>query len=160
MTTPYDPVQYDSMSRSESGLNELIISVCRAHRARATTLLAERGLHPGQEQLLFVLWNEGPQTQSTLADRLGVQAPTINKMVSRMESSGLLERRTDPTDGRSLQIAPTEQADRLRADVEGLWRDLADLSSAGLDEGQIGALRELLGAVARNLNADSADPCV
>ncbi|PYE50516.1 MarR family winged helix-turn-helix transcriptional regulator [Deinococcus yavapaiensis] len=147
------------MLPSQSGLNELIIAVCRAHRARTTTLLAERGLHPGQEQLLFVLWNEGPQTQSTLADRLGVQAPTINKMVSRMESSGLLERRTDPTDGRSLRIAPTEQAHGLRADIEGLWRDLAEVSGAGLDEAQLGALRELLGTVARNLNAVASATC-
>src|SRR4028118_1570105 len=81
-----------------------LISVMRAHRARAAELLNALGVHVGQEMILFQLWRRDGLNQTELTTCLGVEPPTTTRMVQRMEASGLVERRTDPRDGRVVQV--------------------------------------------------------
>ena len=47
-----------------------------AHRSLASKMLAEVGLHVGQEMLLQILWQEDKLTQSELADHLCIHVQT------------------------------------------------------------------------------------
>lgn len=54
------------------------------------------------------------------ADRLGLSAPTVSVSVARLEESGLVERRPNPSDRRSVQFFLTEQGKSLHAQFQNM----------------------------------------
>jgi MarR family transcriptional regulator, organic hydroperoxide resistance regulator len=134
------------------GLSSQIIGVARAHRSRAAELLGALGLYPGQEMFLFWLQREDGQTLSQIAERMGVQPPTVTKMVTRMEASGLLERRASPRDSRVTQVFLTEHANTLLPEIERVWVQLEDETTSGMNPEDRALMRQLLMRVFENLN--------
>ena len=104
----------------------------RAHRARLTALLAPHGLHPGQDTLLALVWAEPGLRQAKLADRLGVEPPTVSRMIARLERGGLIERRRDPHDARLWRIHPTPRSRLLEATVRRSWGELEEAIAVAL----------------------------
>ncbi|MGH3501332.1 MAG: MarR family winged helix-turn-helix transcriptional regulator [Nocardioidaceae bacterium] len=49
----------------------------------------------------------GADSQRALASRCQVQAQTMGRIIKRLESSGLVQRRPDPQDGRKIQVQLT-----------------------------------------------------
>jgi DNA-binding MarR family transcriptional regulator len=95
-------------ARPESGaLMALLQTAARGARTVLATRLLAHGLYAGQEQVLLVLDDGGPQSLGDLADALGVRAPTITKTVARMEGQGFLARTASADDGRSVIISLT-----------------------------------------------------
>src|SRR3712207_9018120 len=86
-----------------------LAKVCRAHRGDVGELLAEVGLHVGQEMVLIELWEQDGLRGGELADRLGVEPPTITKMLRRLEGCGLVDRRQDSEDARSFLVYLTRE---------------------------------------------------
>jgi DNA-binding MarR family transcriptional regulator len=123
----------------------------KVHRARAAKALAHLGLHPGQDVLLSVMWDEEGLTQSELARRLEVEPPTVTKVLERLERSGLVHRRRDERDARVSRVFLTAAGRRLRHEVEGVWAELDAVMVAGLDAGEQRTLRDLLGRLRGNL---------
>jgi DNA-binding MarR family transcriptional regulator len=81
-----------------------VTKLAKAHRALVGDALAELGLHLGQDLLLEQLWRQDGLSQSSLVARLGVEPPTVTKMLQRLERAGLLRRERDLTErGRGLQ---------------------------------------------------------
>jgi DNA-binding MarR family transcriptional regulator len=105
-------------------LAESLLTFARALRARHAAMLAPHGLHPGQDALLMALWQQPGLRQTDLATLLGVEPPTITRMVHRLERGGLVERRPDPDDGRTVRVHPTPRARLLEAVVRRVWLDL------------------------------------
>lgn len=133
-----------------------LIRAARAHRALAGQLLGEVGLHPGQELLTFLL-ADGPQQPSVLAATLGVEAPTVTKMLQRMERNGLVERSADPSDGRVRLVSLTAAGHAARQAAQSMWGTLEAATIAGLDERRLDELVELLGEVASSLEAATVE---
>ncbi|PLP57809.1 MarR family transcriptional regulator [Mesorhizobium loti] len=71
------------------------------------------GLAPAQFMTLLALWDEDGLTQSELVRRLDVEQATMANTLTRMERDGLIERRSNPADGRSQSIHLTERSKRL-----------------------------------------------
>jgi DNA-binding MarR family transcriptional regulator len=137
---------------SRSGeLNGKLMRVARAHRTMAASLLAQVGLHPGQEALLMELWERDGRTQADLATSLGVEPPTVTKMLQRMEASGLVSRRPDAVDRRAIRVHLTAKGRRLEPKVDKLWADLEARTVAGLSDRQQATLRSLLATLEDNL---------
>ena len=129
----------------------LLAHICKAHRSRAEDTLGEIGLHVGQEKFLWQLWQEDGLTQSQLAENMCVQPPTVNKMLSRMESSGLVERRIDPEDNRVSRVYLTEQSRCMQHQVEETWQQLEAKTVANLTSDERILLRRLLMQIYENL---------
>ena len=70
------------------------------------------GLSPSQQSALAVIANHGPLTLGALAEHERVAPPSITKVVSKLESDGLVSRAPDPTDRRVCRVAisPTGEA--------------------------------------------------
>ena len=135
-------------------LGPALHALARTHRARLATLLAPHGIHAGQDVLLLALWMEPGLSQAALASRLGVEPPTITRMLQRLERSGLVERRIDPHDARVLRVHPTPRSRLLEGTVRRAWAQLEDILVAELGEEAAARLRELARAGARALKAD------
>ncbi len=124
-------------------LGPALHALARQHRASLAALLAPHGLHAGQDLLLLAIWAEPGLQQAVLATRLGVEPPTITRMLQRLERSGLVERRSDPHDARVLRVHPTPRSRMLEGTVRRAWAALDDAMVAALGEQEAEQLRKL-----------------
>jgi len=102
------------------------------------------GLYRGQPRLLRLLWERDGLTHSEIAGHMRVQPATISKMVQRMERSGFVERRRDPTDERVSRVFLTDRGSAVQGQVESWFEDFQSLYTEGLSQDDLAALRRLL----------------
>lgn len=140
------------MRQIQDYLGFQLLQVHRAHRARADAALNKLGLHSGQEMLLLRLWAEEGIPQSQLAASMGVEPPTVTKMLHRMEHAGLIERRSDPDDARISRVYLTERGRALEQPVLAVWKQLEAQTVAGLSDTEQALLRRLLMQLSANLS--------
>lgn len=128
----------------DGSLGEAVQQLAKAQRARLAAILAPHGLHPGQDSLLVLLWAHPGLRQAELARRLGIEPPTVTRMVQRLERAGLVERQRDPHDARLVRVRATPRAKLLEGVVRRAWEEVdAQLIEAMGEEGAT-ALRRLL----------------
>jgi len=65
-----------------------------------------------QYNVLRIVATEGPTAQADIARRLLVSAPVVTRLASAMAEAGLIERRSDPKDRRSVLLALTAKGRR------------------------------------------------
>ena len=111
-----------------------LAKVCKAHRANVGALLAEHGLHVGQEMVLVELWQDDGLRGGELAVRVGVEPPTVTKMLRRLERCGLVERRPDPTDARSFRFYLTKEGRSLLRPILRCWERAEEAALAGFSQ--------------------------
>lgn len=131
-------------------LNQAIRLLSLRHRARATTLLAQLGLFPGQEALLLELDRTGPMIQARLSSALGCEPPSVTVMIRKLEAAGYLDRCPSPTDRRASVVALSTAGRAVTERVKALWCTLAEETTAGLSDAEIDAAT----AVVRRLEAN------
>src|SRR5215210_4830542 len=129
-----------------------LAKVCRAHRAYIGELLAEHGLHVGQEMVLVELWQDDGLRGGELAERLGVEPPTITKMLRRLETCGLVERRRDARDARSFRVYLTVEGRSLEEPVARCWERVEEKAFSGMSARERRTLHLLLTKVRANLD--------
>ena len=121
-----------------------LAKACRMHRGNVAGALAGLGLHVGQEMVLIELWEKDGLRGGELACRLGVEPPTVTKMLRRLERLGLVERRQDPEDARSFGAYLTEKGRGLEGPVTHGWERAEEKTLAGLNPGERETLHRLL----------------
>jgi MarR family transcriptional regulator, organic hydroperoxide resistance regulator len=114
----------------------LLLSIAKSSRAFLTLLLAEIGLHPGQDQLLQCLAPGDTVSVSVLAEQLAVRPSTVSKMLDRLIERDLVRRASSSQDARRTMVALTAAGVEARHAVQDVWNRLeADLKpSFGEDE--------------------------
>ena len=133
-----------------------LAKVCRAHRGSVGELLAEVGLHVGQEMVLIELWEQDGLRGGELAGRLGVEPPTVTKMLRRLETCGLVERRQESGDARSFRVYLTSEGSSLEGSVARCWETVEERAFAGMSAGEKRNLHLLLTKVRANLDPNFA----
>lgn len=128
-----------------------LAQVCKAHRYAVDTALRRHNLRAGQEMILLQLWADEGLTQSQLVERLGVEPPTITKMLQRMEAEDLIERRPDPEDARISRVYLKPCSRALEQTVAASWREVEDQLTAGLSAEERMLLRRLLIQLRQNM---------
>jgi DNA-binding MarR family transcriptional regulator len=125
--------------------------ICKALHNAAENGLASVGLYAGQEQFLSRLWEEDGLTQVELARKMCVRPPTVNKMLTRLEAAGLVERRLDPDDNRFSRVYLTKKSRIVKQDVEQAFSKLEERVVANLSPEEQILLKRLLMQVHENL---------
>ena len=129
-----------------------LLRAARMHRTRAAELLGEIDLHPGQENVLLLLSEVDSQPMTLLAESMGVQPPTVTKMIARMSAQGLVTRTASNDDGRKFYVALTDEGRRSVKSVKKLWKTLEKeaITELGKDDRKHLAtmLREMASALA------------
>jgi len=131
-----------------------LAKVCKAHRANVGALLSEHGLHVGQEMVLVELWQDDGLRGGELAARLGVEPPTVTKMLRRLEGCGLVERRPDPSDARSFRAYLPDEGRALEEPVLRCWEQVEEMTLAGFNKAERRSFRNLLIRVRSNLDPE------
>ncbi|MHC5796052.1 MarR family winged helix-turn-helix transcriptional regulator [Lacisediminihabitans sp. FW035] len=88
-----------------------LVALKDAFRASDRHIAAQLDLKP-QEYLAMVHILEGRGELGTveLSTRIGLAVPTTTELIDRLQRFGHVERRRDLSDGRRVQVAPTQSA--------------------------------------------------
>jgi MarR family transcriptional regulator, transcriptional regulator for hemolysin len=71
------------------------------------------GITLTQSKVIFALYLHSGLTQRELADKIGIESPTLVPMIDKMEEDGYLERKFDPQDRRIKRVYTTSKTDLL-----------------------------------------------
>ncbi len=97
---------------------DLLDATTRRIRQASRRELASEGVTPAQWRALRAVERfEGPIRMSELAERLGIARRSATDVVNGLEEHGLVRRRVDPDDRRSLLVTATPAGRRLLAEL-------------------------------------------
>lgn len=99
-------------------VNHVFAQAAKLVRSYAEKELSKMELHVGQNLLLLQLYEKDGRRPGEIADQLNVDPSVISKMLRRMESQELVERRSDPDDARVTRVFLTDNGKSLQDSVE------------------------------------------
>jgi DNA-binding MarR family transcriptional regulator len=129
---------------------KLFFEIGMDHRARVGSALGGLGLTFAQAQALRLLDPELPLPMSALADRLFCDASNVTGIADRLESRGLVERRSAEGDRRVKALTLTPAGVELRGRVMELMSE-PPRAIAALSVADQRALRDILGRAVEHL---------
>lgn len=117
----------------------MLVRLARGWRREADAALAQTGLSQATALPLLVLSRLGDCVrQGVLAEELGIEGPSLVRLVDLLEGEGHVERREDPSDRRAKTLHITDKGAAMARQIEtvmgGVRRDiLKDISDADLE---------------------------
>jgi MarR family transcriptional regulator, organic hydroperoxide resistance regulator len=108
-------------------------------------LLEPLGLTHPQYLVMLALWGEAPMSVKAIAEAIQLDSATLSPLLKRLESAGLITRRRDPHDERTLHIDLTEAGRDLREKAEQI--PPAVVARLGVSLADLEELRDVLGRV-------------
>jgi DNA-binding MarR family transcriptional regulator len=118
----------------DAELRDSLVQVSFAVTAALSRVAAEQDLSLTQLRVLGILRDREP-TMAELATYLGLERSTVSGLIDRAARRGLVHKKTDPADGRSVRVSLTAEARRLTArvvaEIGELMMPLSDRLSAG-----------------------------
>jgi DNA-binding MarR family transcriptional regulator len=134
-------------------LSPALTQAARSMRTVLTRNLTASGLYAGQDGVVLALAATDGLPAGTLAQKLGVKAPTMTRTIGRMEAQGFVERRADADDARLTKVYLTETGRNSVAEIESSAAACDELATRGFSEKDVRALVRLLKAMDGNLQA-------
>jgi MarR family transcriptional regulator for hemolysin len=152
-----------STTNIQSELGLLVTRLARVWRRKADQALSAHGLSEATSHPLLILSRAGTCVrQGVLAEEMGIEGPSLVRLIDLLQAEGLVERREDPTDRRAktLHLTPLGQ-NKVEEIVRVLKRVRAELlGDVSADELAVtfATLRKIELSAQRALQpADSAD---
>lgn len=103
-----DPDLGTLIQEVEKEFSTMVIRARMAIRKRAQSIHPE--LQPLGYKVLSILVREHAQHQVVLAEELEVDKATMSRTIKQLECQGLVDRVSDPADGRAMLVSITESA--------------------------------------------------
>ena len=85
---------------------------------------------------MMVLWEHRRVSAKELGRRLFLDSGTLTPLLKRLEAKGLLTRRRDPMDERSLLVSITEKGDALKLEAAEIPCKMAERSILNAEEAE------------------------
>jgi DNA-binding MarR family transcriptional regulator len=114
--------------------------------------LAELGITHRQWEVLAWISFAGELSQTELAAKMGIEAPTLVGVLDRMERDGWIVRVPSETDRRKKLIRTTERVEPVWAQMLARGAGIRARVTKGLSEQQLTALRDTLAVMLDNLS--------
>ncbi|WP_280217104.1 MarR family winged helix-turn-helix transcriptional regulator [Nocardia neocaledoniensis] len=108
-------------------------------------LLEPLGLTHPQYLVMLALWGEAPMSVKAVAEAIQLDSATLSPLLKRLEAAGLITRRRDPHDERTLLIDLTDAGRALREQAEQI--PPAVVARLGVSLADLEELRDVLGRV-------------
>jgi MarR family transcriptional regulator, lower aerobic nicotinate degradation pathway regulator len=97
-------------------LRDSLVQVSFTVIAVLSRVAAEQDLSLTQLRMLGILRDREPM-MAELATYLGLERSTVSGLIDRAVQRGLVQKSTDPVDGRSVRVSLTAQARRLESRI-------------------------------------------
>ncbi|HWK67291.1 MAG TPA: MarR family transcriptional regulator [Rhizobiaceae bacterium] len=136
MTTP---------STDRHNFGQLVLSVARLWRRAADKVLDDYGLSHATAMPLVTLSRLGDNVrQGVIADHLGLEGPSLVRVIDLLLAEGLVSRIEDPSDRRAKILSLTESGRQRAAEIEHILGALRTDLLAEFDNAQFQAAEALL----------------
>ncbi len=141
-----------SPAAPESEFGPLLAETARAWRQRLDERLKPLGLSQAKWVALFRLARmPHAPTQAALAAEIGIEGPTVARLLARLEATGYVERRQATGDRRLKVVHLTAKARAEAARIDRVAADLRAELLAGLDADEFAAAWRILVELRRRL---------
>jgi len=140
-------LQYDF----EDSVGCWIAGTSHALRRAMDAELAQENITYRQWEVLAWLSFAGEQTQSELSERIGIEAPTLAGVISRMERDGWLERVNCQHDRRKKYISPTPKAEAVWNRMIACCHRIRQRAIEGIPAAHLDVLRSTCEQIRANL---------
>lgn len=117
--------------------------------------LEPQGITYRQCQVLGCVALEGPLSQADLAERMGIEPPTLVGILDRMERDGWILREACAEDRRRKIVHATKAAEPIWSRIIASAKRVRNRATRGLTAKQLTQLKDLLDAVRANLTEAS-----
>ena len=114
-----------------------IVNLARLIRTEADKRARAHGMTRAQWAILIRLEAQPGLLQKELAELLEVEPITVARLIDRLESRAMVERRPDPTDRRCWRLHLTDASRPLLGEIGEQLGDLASLLCEGLTDAQV-----------------------
>jgi MarR family transcriptional regulator for hemolysin len=142
----------------ENNIGFIVNRTARAFvKAFDTELRNKVGITFGQWKVIVMLVNQNGLTQKEIADRLGLEGPTLIPVIDKMEKGGLVIRKVDADDRRNNRIYRTEKADALWDRMLECSFRIRRISGKDIPEQNIAIMRGVLDKIWQNLRTEFDD---
>ncbi len=138
-------------------LSRTLSRIAIAHRNVVTSVMAEIGLHSGQANVLFSLWDIDGLSQAEIGRELGVAPPTVNVLVNKLEEQGYVATKACPNDGRVKRVYLTSKADDVQKEAERQMDKLDETVFRDFSELEKNTAMLVLRRIADNLKCPSSN---
>jgi MarR family transcriptional regulator for hemolysin len=135
----------------EASVGYWICMTSHALRRALDAELAREKITLRQWEVLASIALNGDLSQSELAERLGIEAPTLAGILARMERDGWLERASCPEDRRKKRIRVTEQAEAVWNRMAECCRRVRQQAVQGISDEDLAQLRDTCERIRSNL---------
>lgn len=127
------------------GFAVMLQDTARVMRVKLDQRLRPLGLSQAKWRTIVNVAQAGEGiTQKELADRLGVEGPTLVRTLDRLQADGWLERRGCPDDRRSKRVFLLERSHETLRHIASVAEQLRTEALEGVSEDDIRRCREVL----------------
>lgn len=144
--------------RSDESLGSSLTRTARLIRTRLNERLSPLGLTQSKWLVLLYLSRSGGcMPQKDIAERVGVESPTVVRVLDGLERMGLIERRDQPDDRRSKNVLLTAQASGILAEITRITEDFRKDLWSGVCDQEMAVVRRVIDKLQENLGVSRRD---
>ena len=116
-----------------------LLRLARLYRREVDRRIAEHGLSEARAIPVLHIARSGGMRQGALAEELGMEGPSLVRLLDQLCLAGLVERRDDPTDRRAKTLHVTDAGRDLAAKLERLLEDVRANLLGGVSDADLAA---------------------
>lgn len=149
----------DTLSTARDDFGFRLYLVARLWRREVDEALGRYGLSAATWQPLAHISRLGEGIrQRDLAESLGIEGPSLVRLLDTLETQGLIERREDESDRRAKAVHLTADGRTLVEGIRGIAAEVRERLLAGVADEDVMLCLGLLGRVEGNLAAGRPAP--
>lgn len=141
-------LQYDW----DNSVGYWLAAAAHAVRRSLSAELAAHGITLRQWEVLAWTTIEGDLSQAELAERMGIEAPTLVGILDRMERDGWLDRYSCPDDRRKKKLRVTDKAAGVWLRMANCARSVRARAIDGFSPDEVSQLKHLCDRIRDNLS--------
>jgi MarR family transcriptional regulator for hemolysin len=139
---------------SERDFTGGMLRLARVYRREVNRALTDHGLSDARAlPVLHIARSGGGMRQRHLSEELGVEGPSLVRILDQLCTAGLVERHDDPKDGRAKTLHLTSEGEALATVVEDKVQGLRTGLLAAISDADLAATLRTLAAFEAALGA-------
>ena len=129
----------------------MLIGQSRLHRAISRQVCGPGGLMPGQPKILEFLSVHDGCTQKDIGQGCALDKSTVTSLIGRMAESGLVRRRPDENDRRTVRIHLTETGRQKAGEVCAVFARVDECAWRGVNPDEQAQFMRILRQITDNM---------
>lgn len=114
-------------------------------------MVHEEGIYKGNPHMLLIIDKNPGMSQAQIAKKLDIKPASATVMIKRMEAAGLIERRKDENDQRTLRVYATPGGRQMAEKTVDTFDRYADFLYGVLDKGELEQYYGLIEKIYKNI---------